>query len=64
MVIKAELYWIDLAKVTYVQGIIIWSYKYFMFVLSLGEIKGGSIKVWLTILMDIFLSMKIKFWRK
>jgi hypothetical protein len=52
MAIKAKLYWIDLAKVTFVQGVIIWSYECFMFVIGLGETKGRLIKVWFIILME------------
>jgi hypothetical protein len=64
MAIKAKLYWIDLAKVTFVQGATIWSYKCSMFVLGLEETKGGSIKVWLMALTNYFLSMRTSPWEK
>jgi hypothetical protein len=64
MVMKEKLYWIDLAKVISIQGIIIWSYEFSMFVLGLGETKGGSIKVWWMVLMDNSSSMRTSILRR
>jgi hypothetical protein len=64
MVVKVEFYWIDIAKVTFVQCVIIWSYECFMFVLKLEETKGGFIKVWLMTLIDYFSLMRTSPWRR